>query len=192
MKKGLILFLLLLPFTGICRNKHRPLKVPISRWREIQRMAPDSAIQAFTDTLFISFKRKDSFSYHNKDGFIYNGAYTINEDSILALGTARYKIAVKRPTTLVFTDDKGIYVLGVDHSDTVKTVIIAKEDSIMPVKDIDAMVGHWTVYKKETQRQAENIDFATEIKSVDITGPSSDGKLGFVYGGLDDKNHPTW
>src|ERR1700733_10791098 len=115
MRKGLILLLLLLPIMAFCKDKHRQLKLPISKWREVKRMSPDSSVLAFTDTLFISFKKKDSFSYHNKDGFIYNGGYTIDEDSILDLGTAKFRITVKRPTTLVFMDDHGIYVLGVDN-----------------------------------------------------------------------------
>jgi len=191
MRKGLILLLLILPIAAFCREKHKQLKLPISRWREVKRMGPDSTIRTFSDTFYVSFRRKDSFSYHNTDGFIYNGTYTIDEDSILDFGTAKYKIAVKRPTTLVLTDDKGIYVLGPDV-DTFKTIVLEKEDSLLPVKNIDLMIGDWTVYKKITDKQAEDIDFSTEIKAVYITGPSSDGKQGFVYGGLDPNNYPSW
>ena len=187
-----VMLLLLLPLAGFCRDKQKQLKLPVSRWREVRRMGLDSTAKAFTDTLYITFRRKDSFSYHNKDGFIYNGGYTISEDSLLDLGTARYKIAVKRPYTLVFADEKAYYVMGPDNSDTMRTDVIVKEDSALPVKDIDLMIGHWTVYKKVTERAAESIDFSTEIKAVDITGPSSDDKQGFVYGGLDAKNRPSW
>jgi hypothetical protein len=62
----------------------------------------------------------------------------------------------------------------------------------MPVKSIDQMIGHWTVYKKVTDKMGDAIDFATEIKALYITGPSSDGKQGYVYGGLDANNHSSW
>ena len=155
-------------------------------------MGLDSTVLAFADTLYIAFRHKDSFSYHNRDGFIYNGAYTIDEDSILDLGTAKYKIMLKRPTYLVFMDDKGIYVLGMDVGDTFKTDIVVKEDSALPVTSIDMMIGHWTVFKKVTDRPVESIDFATEIKTLYITGPSSDERQGYLYGGLDATNHPEW
>ncbi len=192
MRKLLFIMLLLLPLAGICKDKHKQLKLPISRWREVKRMSMDSTVLAFADTLYITFRHKDSFSYHNKDGFIYNGGYTIDEDSILDLGTAKYKIMLKRPATLVFADDKAMYVLGTDYNDTIKTDVITKEDSSLPVTNIDLMIGHWTVYKKVTDRAADQIDFSTEIKALYITGPGSDDKQGFLYGGLDAKNHPTW
>ena len=192
MRKLFFILLLLLPVAGFCKDKHKQLKLPISRWKEVKRMGLDSTLLAFADTLYITFRHKDSFSYHNQDGFIYNGAYTIDEDSILDLGTAKYKIMLKRPAILVFADDKAFYVLATDLTDTIKADVITKEDSSLPVTNIDQMIGHWTVYKKVTDRAADQIDFATEIKSLYITGPGSDDKQGFLYGGLDAKNHPTW
>lgn len=192
MKQALILLLLTMPFAGLCRDKHKQLKIPVSRWREVKRMGRDSAVITFTDTLYISFRRKDSFSYHNQNGFIYNGGYTIDQDSIIDFGTAKFKVAIKRPNALVLFDDKQIYVMGIDNTDTVKVDVIGKEDSLLPVKSIDQMIGHWTVYKKVTEKPAETLDFSTEIKTVLISGPSSDGKQGFVYGGLDPRNYPSW
>src|SRR5580692_1818044 len=107
MRKVMILLMLLIPVAAFCKDKHtKQLKIPVSRWKEIKRMKPDSTVVDFTDTLYISFLKKDSFSYHNLNGFIYNGGYTINnEDSLLDFGTARYKISIKRPTALVLTND---------------------------------------------------------------------------------------
>ncbi len=192
MSKVLILLFLLLPFAAICKDKHKPLKIPVGRWREVKRMNFDSTVKTFADTLFISFRRKDSFTYHFQDGFVYNGGYTIDEDSLMDFGTTKFKIAVKRPGAMVLLDDKNIYVMGIDLSDTAKIDIIGKEDSVLPVKSIEQIIGHWTVYKKETEKTAESIDFSTEIKAVYITGPSTDGKQGFVYGGLDPNNYPSW
>jgi len=193
MRKVLLILILLLPFSAYCKDKHKPLKIPVSRWKEVKRMKPDSSIVAFTDTLYVSFKKKDSFSYHNLNGFIYNGGYTIDEDSLLDFGTAKYKIAVKRPDALVFTNEQGFFVLAPDLSDTAKIIVLdTTTEKLVPVANIDQMIGHWTVYKRTTKDQGGTIDPATSITALYITGPSTDGKLGYVYGGTDAKNNPSW
>lgn len=167
--------------------------MPVTRWREVQRMQQDSSIVPFADTMFISFRPKDSFSYHNKNGFIYNGVYTINEDSLLDFGTARYKIEVKQPSVLVLRNEQGIYKFARDSSDTAKIIVIEKDEKSLPVTDIDQMIGHWTVYKKTTKEQATGaLDNSTVIRSMYITGPSTDGKQGYIFSGTDPSNDPSW
>jgi hypothetical protein len=193
MRKVLVLLILLLPVAAVCKEKHKQIKMPISRWKEIKRMQPDSSIVPFTDTLYISFLKKDSFSYHNLNGFIYNGAYTIDEDSLLDFGTAKYKIAIKRPNALVLTNPDGIFVLTNDLSDTMKRIVLdTGTEKLSPVTDIDQMIGHWTVYKRTTKEQTGALDVSTELTALYITGPSTDGKQGYVYGGSDAKNDPSW
>ena len=192
MRKILVLLILLLPVTALC-SKHKPLKMPVSRWREVKRMNIDSAAIPFTDTLFISFLKKDSFSYHNKDGFIYNGVYTINDDSLLDFGTARYKVVARNPDALVLTNEAGIFIFNRDLSDTVRLIVIEKEEKFAPVTNIDQMIGHWTVYKRTEKEQATGaLDVATTIRSIYITGPSSDGKQGYIFSGNDPTNTPSW
>ena len=192
-KIPVLLLLLLMPVIAFCGNKHKDVKLPVSRWREVQRMKPDSTIVTFMDTLYIQFKKKDSFSYHNKNGFIYRGGYTIDEDSILDFGTANYKIAIKRPTVLVLTNNTGIYVLAPDLSDTGKLIVIEKEEKALPVTNIDQMIGHWTVYKRQAKElDGGTIDNATTIRAIFITGESTDGKQGFIYSGSDPGNSPSW
>jgi hypothetical protein len=194
MRKLLILFiLLLLPLAAFCGKKHKIVKLPVSRWKEVKRMKLDSTIVPFTDTLFISFLKKDSFIYHNKNGFIYRGGYTIDEDSLLDFGTARFRIVMKRPTTLVLTDDKGMYVMGPDSSDTGKIIVLKKNEKYDTVTSIDQMIGHWTVYKREAKEQAGGvIDNAVTINALYITGPSTDGKQGVVFSGSDPGSKPSW
>ena len=192
MRKVLILLILLLPVVAFCKNKHKPIKMPVSRWKEVKRMKPDSTVVPFTDTLYISFRRKDSVSYHNLNGFIYNGPYTIDEDSLLDFGTARYKIAVKRPNILVLTNDDGIFQLTNDLSDTGKLIVLDSAEKLLPVTSIDQMIGHWTVYKRTEKEQGGALDVTTSITAAYITGPSTEGKLGYIYGGQDAKNNPSW
>lgn len=194
MRKVLVLLLLLLPMAAFCKDKkkHKVIKLPVSRWREVKRMGFDSSIISFQDTFFVTFLKKDSFSYHNLNGFVYNGGYTINEDSLLDFGTARFKIAVKRPNMLVLEDDKARYVLG-PNSDSIVIIKLDTGEKALPVTNIDQMIGHWTVYKRQAKdQQMGAIDAATSITAAYITGPSTDGKLGYIYGGQDAKNNPSW
>ena len=191
MRKLIILLFLLTSVTGYCFDKHKNKNMPVSRWREVKRMKPDSTIVPFTDTLFISFRRKDSFSYHNGNGFIYNGPYSISPDSILDFGTARYRIADRSPGQLVLYNDMGIYFLGVDLSDTSKVIRIDTE-KIQPVTNIDVMIGHWTVYKRTSKEPGTTVDDSKVIRAMYITGPSTDGKEGYILGGKDPLSEPSW
>lgn len=193
MKKVLILLILLTPLTALCGDKRKIKAMPVSRWKEIKRLKPDSVQVPFTDTMFISFRVKDSFSYHAKNGFIYKGVYSINEDSLLDFGTARYKIKERKPASLVLINDIGIYYFNKDSSDTAAVIVLAKDEKILPVTDIDLMIGHWTVYKRAVKDPSSGIiDNSIAIRSVYITGPSTDGKQGFVFSGTDPGNNPSW
>lgn len=153
----------------------------------------DSTEISFKDTLFITFMAKEAFSYHNKDGFIYNGTYKL-EDKDLNFGTARYSVEVKKPASLVLTDGQGIYFFNRDSSDTAKIIVIdTAAEKVLPVASIDQMIGRWTVYKRETKEKASGqMDNSTAIRSMFITGPSSDGKQGVIFSGKDPSNAPSW
>lgn len=187
-----LILILLIPFRAFCYDKHKQPKIPVSRWKEVKRMKPDSTIVPYKDTLFIAFHPKDSFSYHTPGGFIYNGKYIIGEDSVIDFGYSRYRLVTKKPLSLVLRDEQGIYQFAIDSSDTVKIVVLEKEEKILPVTSVDQMIGKWTVYKRTTKEQTGTIDNATNIRSMYITGPSTDGKLGYVYCSKDLVNDPSW
>jgi hypothetical protein len=191
MKKILFLFVLLVPLLAMSADRKKNKLIVPGRWREVTRMLPDSSIQPFTDTLFIAFSAKDSFSFHHKKGFIYEGIYTVNEDSILDMGYAKYRVLARKPALMVLTNSKGIFRFEVDKSDTAEVIVLEKEDTARPVTSIDEMIGRWTVYKR-TADGPMKIDQSENIRSVYITGPSSDGKQGYVYSGTDPDNYPSW
>lgn len=185
--------MLLIPVSGYCADKRKPKPMPVSRWREVKRMKADSTVVAFADTMFISFRRKDSFQYNLKNGFIYKGGYTISEDSLLDFGTARYHIAERKPQSLVLFNEAGIFHFVRDSSDTVKIIVLDKDEKILPVTDIEQMVGKWSVYKREVKEQASGqIDNSQAVRTVYITGPSTDGKQGYVFSGTDPRNKWSW
>ena len=189
----LFLLMLLIPFSGYSADKRKPKTMPVSRWREIKRMKIDSTVVSFADTMFISFRRKDSFQYNLKNGFIYKGGYTISEDSLLDFGTARYHIAERKPQSLVLFNEEGIFHFVRDTSDTVKVIVLQKDEKILPVTDIEQMVGKWSVYKREVKEQATGqVDNSQALRTVYITGPSTDGKQGYVFSGTDPRNRSSW
>lgn len=189
--KLIFLILLLVPAVTFCIDKKKQKLIVPGRWREVVRMLPDSSVQSFTDTLFIAFQRKDSFSFHHRNGFVYEGIYLLSEDSILDMGSVRYKVVARKPNLLVLTNAKGIFHFDVDLSDTAQIIVIKKEDSARPVTHIDMMIGRWTVYKR-TADGPMKIDQSDNIRSVYVTGASTDGKLGYIYSGTDADNYPSW
>ena len=182
-----------MPIAAFCDNKPKPKDMPVSRWREVQRMTLDSAVVPSTDTLYISFMAKSSFSYHNKDGFIYNGTYKL-DDKDLNFGTARYSLELRKPANIVLVDGQGIYFLTKDSSDTAKIIVLdTAAEKFLPVTSIDQMIGRWTVYKRTTKEQATgHLDNAVVIRSMFITGPSTNGKLGIIFSGKDPSDAPSW
>lgn len=194
---GYLLFLLLLIpavtfATDKDKNKKKQKLIVPGRWREEVRMMPDSSKVTFYDTLFLHFySNKDSFEYRNgRNNFLYDGQFTLSEDSILDLGSAKYKVLLRKGSEqLVLVNGNGIYLLGQDKSDTAVVVVLKKQDSARPVNNIDVMIGKWTVYKREADGPIAPED---NIRSAYITGPSTDGKQGYIFSGNDLDSYPSW
>jgi hypothetical protein len=200
MRKIFVLLLLLLPIAAFCGDNKKKVDkkkedknklIQVSRWCEVIRMHPDSSSVPFIDTMYISFQPKDSFSYHRRNGFVYEGTFKVSEDSILDFGTARYKVLERIGHDMVLMNNTGIFHFKQDTSALEKAIVIAKADTAVPVTNIDQMIGHWTVYKRTSDGPTE-IDMVKNIRSVFITGASTEGKLGYVYGGTDADNDPSW
>ncbi len=165
--------------------------LPANRWREIKRLDADSVAVPYLDTMFITIKRKDSFSYHNKSAFVYNGIYILDDKS-LDFGYAKFTIVSKKPKTMLLRDPKGYYLFGLDSSDTVKTIVLPKEEKIDSGFTIDNMIGHWSVYKRTPLKALQVIDHNVLLKSMLITGRSTGRKMGFVFSDVDKKDDPSW
>ena len=195
MRKILLLLILLCPVLLLWgKDKHKPKHMPPGgRWVEIKRQKPDSTEVAFTDTMFMTFRLRDSFTYNTRNGFIYKGKYTYDEDDHLDFGTVSYTVALKKPNTLIFANPNGISYFTPDTSDTAQVIVLSKEDSVLPVTSIDQMIGHWTVYKRTVSKEGITVDFDKEIKSAYITGPgTSPDKQGYLYCGKDGASNPSW
>lgn len=191
--KRLLFLLLLLPGLLMAKDKKKPVPKHFlpGRWVEVKRTTLDSVQFAFSDTLFMQFYIRDTFTYKVRDGFVYRGKYTIDDDGHLDFGTVSYDIALRRPQSIILTNAKGIYYYVPDTSALPPEVVFVKEDKILPVTNIDTMIGHWTVYKKEVGKDASAPDFDVQIKSAYITGASSGSDLGVIYCGNDPEDKPS-
>lgn len=187
----ILLILLMWPQLLMAIDKKKTRLIVPGRWKETVRMRPDSTVMPFIDTLLMHFMVKDSFTYRNGNGFLYEGVFRLSEDSILDLGTARYKVLLRNTEQMVLINQTGIFKLVPDKSDTLKAIVLKKEDSTRPVTNIDQMIGRWSVYKR-TMETAGTLDPAVNIRSAFITGASTDGKQGFIYSGQDPDSKPSW
>ena len=186
-----LLLLLLATAHAGAAAKHGSKSLPANRWREIRRMDADSVAVPFLDTMFITIQRKDSFSYHNKDAFVYRGIYILDGKD-LDFGYAKFKIVVKKPNSLELHDAKGYYVFSLDSTDTLKTIVVPREDKIDSNITIDKMIGHWTAYKRTALKALAGVDHNVLVKSLLITGTSTNGRLGFVFSDADKRDDPSW
>jgi hypothetical protein len=188
-------FCLLAPSALIAKDKKKKPKFTrmlIGRYIETKRLKPDSTLVNFTDTLFMTFGLRDSFTYRLRNGFVYRGKYTLSEEGHLEFGTASYEVALNKPNNIILYNNAGIYYFVYDTSDTAQVIVLEKEEKILPVTEIDSMIGHWTVYKKNVDKDGTAVDFSFQIKSVYITGQGSDDKKGYIFGSLDPASVPSW
>ena len=193
MRKPFLILLLLLPLFLQAKKKEIPKRIYRGRWVEIKRIKPDSTIVAFTDTLFMTFYAKDSFTYRLRDGFVYRGKYDFDEKTDhLDFGTVSYTLLLSKKDSVVLGTPNSIAYYVRDTSDTAAVIVLQKDEKILPVTDVDDMIGRWIVYKRTIDKDGGGVDFASEIKAVYITGQGSDEKLGYVYCGSDGKDNPSW
>lgn len=192
----MMVLLFALPAAAKKKDKHKPKHVLPGRWLEIKRLNPDSSVAAFSDTLFMTFQIRDTFTYRLRNGFVYRGKYILTTDDEdvehLDFGTRAYTIARRRATDLVLVDNIGIHYFGIDTSAIEGQVELVKEDKIEPVTNIDQMIGHWTVYKRSVGNDGGGVDFESTIKSAYITGQGTSDKQGYLYCGNDPDNEPGY
>lgn len=206
MKKILLLLLLLLPLCTMAKHKHKhkkhkkhkkekPIVLTPGRWMEFKRTRMDSVDRQFNDTIHIEFLAKNKYNLRRSGGFIYKGTYSL-ADNELEMGLFNPTLIQKKYGKLIMKDDSSYYFF---MPDTSKLVIGNKNikngqmvDSVRPVTGIDEMVGHWSVYKRSPKAAMNEVDYTRVIKMIDITGGSSDGKLGYLYAAKDAEGNPSW
>lgn len=192
MKRILFLLMLLLPLCVFARKNKNPKHFLPGRWIEIKRLKTDSTEVAIEDTIFMGFYPRDSFNYKAKGGKIFKGKYQFYEDNELEIAGQTFDVVVRRPGKLVFTNDSNIYYFAVDTlADSMAFIILDTTEKILPVKELDSLIGHWSIYKTTVDSDAIAVDYSLQVKSVYVTGQGSDDKKGFVYCGGDKSDAPS-
>ncbi len=187
MRKLLLLAVLLIPVIAFSAEK----RMPAGKWKEVKRMGTDNTVLSYKDTIRIEFKIGNEYIWQKQGGFIYKGTYKLG-DKDLDLGMRDFTIVEKKPEKLVVKDETGTYEFVPDRSVAAQPGVIPAEAKPAPVGSINQMVGHWSVYKATSANTQNQIDYTRKIKMIDITGGSSDGKLGYVYSTHDADNTPSW
>ncbi len=162
---------------------------------EVKRTHIDSTDRAFTDTMHIEFLDSNKYVMRKAGGFIYKGKYS-QDGNELEMGLFNPILIEKKFGKLLMKDDSSYYFF---MADTSKLVIGNKEikngqivEPILPVNSIDQMIGHWSVYRRTSKAAMNEVDYTRVIKMIDITGGSSDGKLGYLYAAKDPDGAPSW
>lgn len=188
MRKLLFLLLMLSSFTAYCGDKVVHL---FGKWKETKRMKPDKTEISYKDTIHLQFLVGNEYVYQKQGGFIYRGTYKVNGND-LDMGARGYTILERKPNKMVLQDDGGIYQFEIDNTVTTAASQLPKETPPAPVGSIDQMMGHWSVYKRTSDKTLQQVDYTRVLKMIDITGGSSDGKLGYLYATRDADNAPSW
>jgi hypothetical protein len=195
--RKLLFLLLLLPVTAFCVEKH----MATGKWKEVKRTLSDTAGKApdkvvdYKDTIHLQFvidSGKSKYVWQKQGGFIYKNTYTLT-DKNLDLGMRYFTIVQRSPVKLVLKDETGTYEFAPDNSSAQNTAAAPPPvEKPKPVTSIDQMIGHWSVYKSNSDKPLSQADAAKKLKAMDITGGSSDGKLGYLYAATDGDTSPSW
>jgi hypothetical protein len=175
-------------------KKKTPTSVPTSRWVEVKRLNNDSTIRPFRDTIKISFQRKNMYEWMKVGSVLYKKAYTLTGKE-LNFGPFSLMLVSRKPGKLVLREDSIIHYFVTDTSKIIKDTTKYKNGHVvemyLPVGSINQMVGHWSIYKRTSPQQGD-VNYRKLIKMVDITGGSTDSKLGYIYATLDPPGSPSW
>lgn len=199
MRKSALLLLLVLPVLALSckllKPKPKPAtSIPTSRWVEVKRLNYDSTIRPFSDTIHLEFKPKNNYIWTKKGGIQYKKTYTLSNGDI-GFGPFNLLLVLRKPGKLILREDSVIHYFITDTSKVIKDTTKYKDghvvETYLPVKSINEMVGHWSIYKRTSASQAEP-DYTKLIKMVDITAGSSDKKMGYIYATLDPPGSPSW
>jgi hypothetical protein len=188
MKKLLSLLLCFTPAIAFCQDKN----TLIGNWKEISRTKTGSRTTTpFTDTIKIQFIMGNEYVWQKSGGFIYKGTYKINK-SELDMGSRLFTIVSSNDNNIKIKDETATYEL-VRYTPTDGTTALPPEKAAGPVRNIDQMKGHWSVFKGTQDKTVPAIDYSRKIKMLDITGDEAgDGKLGMVFSTKDADTAPSW
>ena len=187
MKRLLSLLLAITPVAAFCGDKN----TLIGNWKEISRTPTNGKSVTFTDTIKLEFLMGNEYIWQKKGGFIYKGTYKVT-DTELDMGARFFTIVSKGNNNIKIKDENATYEL-VTYTPTSEQTVLPPEKAAAPVRSLDQMKGHWSVFKATNNKTVPAIDYTRKIKMIDITGNElGDGKLGMVFSTKDADTAPSW
>ena len=184
MKKLLSVLLVSLPAVGFCQDM-------TGNWKEVSRTSASGGSVPFKDTIKIEFLMGNEYVWQKKGGFIYKGTYKVEKNN-LDMGARFFSIVDKSSNSIKIKDESATYEL-VRYTPTSEQTVLPPEPPAKPVRSIDQMKGHWSVFKGTQDKTTPSINYARKIKMIDITGDiAGDGKLGMVFSTKDADTAPSW
>jgi hypothetical protein len=188
MKKFFSLTLALAPFVALCEDKNSL----VGNWKEISRTpAGSKSSTSFKDTIKIEFLIGNEYVWQKSGGFIYKGTYKVSNNN-LDMGSRFFTIVSKNNSSIKLKDETATYEL-VRYTPTSEQTVLPPDPVAAPVRSIEQMKGHWSVFKGTQDKTVPAIDYKRKIKMIDITGDiAGDGKLGIVFSTKDSDTAPSW
>lgn len=186
MKKLFTLLLAFAPLAAFCEDKDKLT----GNWKEVSRITSSGAVP-YKDTIKIEFLRGNEYVWQKSGGFIYKGTYKI-ENNNLDMGARFFSIVKMSDNSLKIKDETATYEL-VRYTPAPGQTVLPPEPAAKPVRSLDQMKGHWSVFKGTQDKTVPAIDYKRKIKMLDITGDiAGDGKLGMVFSTRDADTAPSW
>lgn len=159
-------------------------------WRESKRTDSHGAYMDFRDTIKIQFLNNNEYTWMKKNGFIYRGTYKI-ENGALDMGSRFFKVVRQSPERLVLRDDAATYEFQ-PYTEAAPNRLPEEKEAV-PVSEAQMIAGKWKVFKGTSAETIKELDLANRIKTVMIFDrPDAQGDIGYISGGKDAKNDPSW
>jgi hypothetical protein len=188
-KVYILLLLVTLPYTALCIGKNK--NILKGSWKEIRRTNVSNQPIAFTDTSFVEFNG-EKFFWQKKGGYGFRGTYKM-VDSMIDINRHVYDILDKSDTRILLKEDNMLYEFTPNVPAAAGAVATKKEEVYKPVSSIEAMTGHWSVYRSANSGPpASTIDYSRVIKGIVIEPQAVNGKWGTVAASKDPASNPSW
>ncbi|HLO70016.1 MAG TPA: hypothetical protein VK167_04055 [Flavipsychrobacter sp.] len=187
MRKFLFLASLFMPALSFAGDKNKLS----GNWREVSRKTMKNEAIAYKDTIKIEFlPGGNEYVWQKAGGFIYKGTYKLEANG-LDLGMRYFTVAERKGNKMILKDEGGIYEME-SYTPVANTPEAKRQEVFAPVKTVQQMAGHWSVYKRTSANKVNAIDYSRQLKMVDFYPSQKDGKWGAFFATKDADNAPSW
>lgn len=187
MVKSIYIFFLILMGVAYAADAQTALS---GKWKETSRSDRNGKYLSFKDTIHIDFLLGQEYTWMKKGGFIYRGTYKL-EHGRLDLGSRVFTLVEHTSGKIVLRDQEATYEFAPYQELPRET--IEQETYPGSVSSMRGLDGYWSVFKRTSATTQKEIDYTTLVKSLMLyENPDANGHIGYVSGGKDSKENPSW